>query len=288
MKQTQQPSTNETDFDCPRCRGLGYFILDVPLHHEQFGKAIPCNDCIDLSRNNGLLADEQSYTIGKIRDIANDPNGYGMALRVIAGAVVQQSRGFITVFGGTGVAKSILGKVIVAECTRRGAKSLYTTGKKMEKSLFMKMDSGNSERSVHYGIIKEQIQRTKVLVVDELQTANWKNEWVAGELQELLDERYRRAHVDDPSIRQVTVLISQYDPLANGSIYPEFLQSRMRDGAHAIPWPEELIVQKCVGEHYGKPAILMPFGIQSKDMRPGTPAAMSAPTFHPQTGEFIG
>lgn len=257
---------------CTLCGGSGWYQRDVPLSHPDFGRALRCASCTDFLRWSGLNQRERALTFA---DITGD--GPHLALRISGAAIVAQRAGFATVYGTTGGAKSVWACAITAGLCRAGIRAQYTHGKAVEQSLFQRDDDG---RGYVDGLSRERIVNVPALVVDEAHAINWKNDWIAGEMSDIFDARFRRAALGDDT-RQITVFVAQHDPREWA---PDFLYSRMRSGEYAVPWPSN--VPPADGVERG--ALRWPFCVDARDARPflatmyGDPVAVD-----PRTGEAV-
>lgn len=251
---------------CRRCRGQGWLYVqssnDAP-------RLVRCDDCADHANNSGLTEAERAATIAHLKDLPSDSKRVAMALRVVGQAIVEQSRGFVCVFGGPGAAKSLWAKAIVATFARNGVQARYAHGKEVERTLFGDSD-GDGAKSADT-IRREFWTRQRVLVIDEIQAINWRSDWVANEISHIIDSRYRRAADPDPQTRQVTIMVAQYDPARWA---PEWIVSRMTDGQFSVPWPESVVAPPCL---HGEGVVRFPFFVDMPDVRSVRPSVMAAP-----------
>ena len=137
----------------------------------------------------------------------------------------------------------------------------YVMGKDIERYLFNEGPKTRQGEATMTGI-PDHLRRAQVLIVDEVQGANWKNEWVERGLQPFLDGRYRMAEGKGGVL---TVLISQTDPsLEINNWAPAWLYSRMRDNAQSIPWPQDVSAPPPIKDGM----IRWPFHVAGMDIRP--------------------
>lgn len=234
------------------CAGAGWL-------RTQAGAVVRCTQCANLLQYSGLTASEQRSTLAMLRDLKKDPARHHLALRVAGHMILDQRFGFVTVWGNTGTAKSVWGAALAAEFCRRNTQARYLHAKTgLEEPLFGKGLQIDADR-------QSVLLRTPVLVVDELQSINWKSEWVAFSVQNFFDTRYRMAKLENPQ-RQVTILISQSDP---ATYAPDFLLSRIRDGRFRFHWPADVDRPGCIGRDG---LITWPFHVNTPDLRPTLPA----------------
>lgn len=198
-----------------------------------------CPHCRDLTKTSGLTPEQHKLTWAALRDM-EDKTGSMVVLRY-AGRQIAQGIGapFATVYGNTGNAKSIWGRIIVAELCRSGVQAHYTRAKIIERGIFR--HDGESE--VIERAQGDLYRRVQALVVDEAQGINWRNDWINSTLQPLFDARYEAAKESSPTARQITVFISQFDP---AEWAPDWLLDRMRQGTWALPWPASEPTPDCL------------------------------------------
>lgn len=169
-----------------------------------------------------------------------DKTGSMGVLRVAGRAIVGgQGAPFATVYGRTGNAKSLWGRIIVAQLCKAGVQAHYTRAKVIENNLFVR--DGDTEfvekaRNDFY-------LRTQALVIDEAQGINWRNQWISDTLQPLFDARYEAAKESNSAVRKITVFIAQTDP---EDWAPSWLLDRMRQGSFALAWPEGEQAPECL------------------------------------------
>lgn len=213
-------------------------IKDVPLGHADFGKPFPCPHCADFFAHSGLKDHERGLTWDSlVLNSPTDTQGNLRALEYAGKTMVAKRFGFATVFGNNGTAKSLWAKIVAAEFCRQRVQTKFVHGKALEDLLFA---NGRDEDAVRESAMRlGHYLAPQVLVIDEAQTINWKNQWIAGYIGQLLTERHDLATANG-SQRKVTILVGQYHPSYWGPIENiAFLLSRMAEGSFAIPWHEE-------------------------------------------------
>lgn len=212
-------------------------MRDVAVGHPDFGRSLPCPKCADFFAHSGLKEHERNLTWDSlVLNSPTDTQGNLRALEFAGKTMVAKRFGFATVFGNNGTAKSLWAKIIAAEFCRAGVTTKFVHGKAMEDLLFA---NGKDEDAVRESAMRlDRYLFPQVLVIDETQTINWKNQWVAGHIGQLLTERHDLATADG-SQRKVTILVGQYHPSFWGPVENiAFLLSRMSEGTFALPWKE--------------------------------------------------
>lgn len=135
-------------------------------------------------------------------------------LRKVGAAILADRFGWFTVWGGTGSAKTLFLQALVVGFCQAGIQAVYYHAADLRNGLLRDVDNPDSDNAAYY-------RRVPVLVVDELDKYHM-TDWSRGQLQALLDERYRHMQT------QVTLFAANKDPL--DSWLPEDIQSRLQDG----------------------------------------------------------
>lgn len=175
--------------------------------------------------------------------------------------LLDDRRGWLTVWGDFGTGKSLLGAGLVADFCRQGSLGLYRTGGGVSQALFADI-SGDGVANF------DRLARADALVIDEFSTAQISSDWLARRLRDLLEDRYRRAD------HQVTVLIMNDDPddfflkSSRGGAWADLapaLYSRIHDGRFSRPWVAGMEQPDMLAGHARIPGVLPVLG---PDMRP--------------------
>lgn len=190
---------------------------------------------MDLWSTSGLRGDERNLSINDIKPI---PGTNANVLRFLAEDILEDPYGWLTLWGGPGIAKSLVLQSVVAEFIRGGVEARYVHAKDLEETMFKDQDGKSHWELWH---------RTTVLAIDELDDLNFSSDWVRAKLDTLLDTRYRDAVSGDTS----TLMATQYDPegrnlrgengtfIPQPTLIPEKIVSRMKDGRFNRAWDEE-------------------------------------------------
>ena len=274
------PCSDADEAAC-KCGGKGW-LLSLPVTRDgkelwNQAKPQPCTQCETVKAHCGLTDQERKLTFADIHTRDDDAKGYALALRVSAGLITDTVSGFCAVWGGTGNAKSLWAKAIIAEFVRRGIQARYAHAKAIESSLFGGNESLSSQAT------KELYMRCQVLVIDEMDKINWGSEWVSSHMSEILMHRHDRAGDGSPTERQVTIMVAQYNPIGEDAWCPDYLQSRMMDGQFAHPWPDNIDAPDCATNGI----IEWPLHVDLPDFRPMALPRMAPRQVNPATGEVI-
>lgn len=271
---------------CKTCRDQRFIVSAQTL------QVIPCPTCSDGAIASGLSVPEKALTWDSMAvDLPDDVTRQHYALKWAGQQLVGLGYGFATVYGNYGTAKSLWGKIIVAEACRRRISAKFILGKALERMLFAKSDDNVLQSSSN---VFDLLSRFQVLVIDECHGMNWKNPWVGGELMRLFEERSNAAK----DRQMLTVIIGQTHPQRWGdNEQVGALLSRCINGNFALPWalntakeppPPCLLTRPCFcGRGTMKAAgglvvcnkcgssreseMYWPFGIDLPDIRPVLP-----------------
>lgn len=134
--------------DCPDCGGVGYLRYDVPFGHPLFGKLAPCPNLpanSSIFSGHGLSAEE----IGSLswQGIKNREN-VTEAVNAVKG-LFERGTGMGYLFGGVGLAKTLLLKTMCAEWYR-GQRGMfhYTTVTDILEDLRLAFDDDEPQRAL--------------------------------------------------------------------------------------------------------------------------------------------
>ena len=183
---------------CPICGGAGYVILDLPLEHPDFGKAVPCN-CRQQERlerqiqrlqrlgtletldrmtfdafipQPGHLPPERQHNLRRAYEIALD--------------YAREPEGWLLLTGVYGCGKTHLAAAIANERIRSGDTALFMVVPDLLDHLRTTY-SPNSD--VSFDDLFEQVRTTPLLILDDLGTQS-STPWAQEKLYQLLNHRY--------------------------------------------------------------------------------------------------
>jgi hypothetical protein len=231
---------------------MGYFLLDAQPGEPGYGKIRRCPRCdIGLAARSGLNEQELRTDAASIR--GNNP--MPALLRWLIGDVLERPKGWLTLWGSYGTAKTMTAHAIIAGCVKRGIPARFYHARALEDGWF---------KDIHGDSANGQLYRDlPVLCIDELDKANLTNDWTRKGLQELLDTRYRSGIAGET----LTILICQVDPALH---MPGDIASRMSDGRFYRKWtantPNPYTVERWGAQYV--PGIVH---VEGKDQRPNIP-----------------
>jgi len=226
-RQETDPNYQRCIPNCPNCHGLGWVKHDVPVGHKDFGQVFPCRNAplsSTVYSESGLTLNERGYTWKQLQ--ARDDKKAQESLKVAAHTikdVLAAKRGIVTLYGGNGLAKSLLLKIAIAETlrTRPGAMPRYILMSEIMEDLRRSFDAERPGASLKE--MTDTYKRYPVLAIDELGV---ERDTAFTEEQRfiLIDHRYNAAIENDEPL--ITLLATNL-PLNE---FPPRIYDRLRDG----------------------------------------------------------
>lgn len=198
---------------------MGFYLLDVPLGHADYGKAIPCTCQAEarrlkraryLDRLDGLTERERSLTFDTISD-EFEP-GVLNRIRSMADA----RKGMLTLQGVPGTGKTTLLICAVNLARSNDHLAIYTT---VTDLLSYLRATFQPDSDVQFDKYWDALIRCEVLALDEMDEFNT-TPWAMERFLRLVDERWRR-------LDEVLTLCAVNRPLVT---LPDKVQSRLHDG----------------------------------------------------------
>ena len=181
--------------DCPVCKDFEWLRRDLPVHHPDFGKLIPC-ECqsddlanrrlAELQRMSGMTESELTRTLDDVRNVGEDT----AAMKQAAREFLQNPCGFFTLWGGVGNGKTLILQAMVNDLRNsRGKEGAYIP----LKDLIDYVRAGFDEEAEHKERARyDYLRQVPVLAVDEFDKVRMTP--YADEFRTaFLDYRYRLA-----------------------------------------------------------------------------------------------
>lgn len=183
---------------CPICGGTGYVVLDVPVEHADFGKAIPCQ-CrrqerlerqVGRLQRLGTLETLQRMTFDSfIPQPGHLPPERQHNLRrayEIALDFAREPEGWLLFTGAYGCGKTHLAAAIANERLQQGNSALFMVVPDLLDHL---RTTYNPSSDVTFDELFEQVRTTPLLILDDLGTQS-STPWAQEKLFQLLNHRY--------------------------------------------------------------------------------------------------
>jgi len=187
------------------CKGLGWFRMELPITHPEFGKLIPCpNRPLDraVSSRYGLDEAEMGLTWDSV--IPGVSRGDQAVDKVRA--VLSRGFGLVYLYGDHGQAKTLLLKAAVAQSVGAGVMARYATMGEILDDIRLAYDADNQNHEVSRRI-KRWTSSLHLLAIDELERES-ETPWVNQRKFDLIDAR----HVQAIRGQSVTLIASNTAP----------------------------------------------------------------------------
>lgn len=171
--------------------------------------------------------------------------------RYLVDQIISHPRGWLTLWGDYGTAKTMTAQAIVAGLVRAGKSARFYRASQIEQAWFKDLHEDRNNA--------EMFRELPALAIDELDKVNLRSEWIRERFQDLMDYRYRQAVAG----QQLTLITLQYEP---ASCLPGDIVSRMNDGRFYRPWTGG--ANPLVIERWGEKVLPGCINIAGEDARP--------------------
>lgn len=186
------------DPNCPNCQGLGYYRLDLPLGHPEFGKLHLC-ECRQSQVN--LQARERLFALSQLNELSHLTFD-NFQTRGRVGLWPQQAesleqaynhaqqyaaslKGWLLFQGGYGCGKTHLAAAIANYAVSLGVPTLFITVPDMLDSLRFAYNSSETTFEQRF----DEIRQAEFLVLDDFGTQN-ATDWAEEKLFQIVNYRY--------------------------------------------------------------------------------------------------
>ena len=202
--------------NCEICGGIGYVRNDVPVWHPHFGKTFPCPNLpanSSIWHGHGLSArDLESLTWSRIVDRENVSDAVDALV-----SALRRGGGLGYLYGGAGLAKTKLLKILCAEWVRSGNGLFhFTTQKEILDDMRTAFDDDEPQRAIRDKQLK--YESFPLLAIDEV-TIERSTDFKIEQFFHLLNKRHEAGTEDRKRI--LTVMA--------GNISPSQLDYRITD-----------------------------------------------------------
>ena len=186
------------DPNCPNCRGLGFYRLDVPLGHPEFGKVHLC-ECRQSQVN--LQARERLFVLSHLNELShltfdNFQSRGRVGLWPQQAESLEQAynqsqqfaatlNGWLLFQGGYGSGKTHLAAAIANFAVSLGVPTLFITVPDLLDSLRFAYNSSETTFEQRF----DEIRSAQLLVLDDFGTQN-ATEWAQEKLFQIINFRY--------------------------------------------------------------------------------------------------
>ncbi len=195
----EEAEGESVDPGCSYCGGLGYIGLDVPVHHGDFGKLVPCECRLEILEGERLERLESVSGLGPalrgktFDDFVVIHRAAGRGSRPVSNrAALEAARGYaespdgwLVIAGGNGAGKTHLAAAIANYRLERGRPALFVVAPDLLDHL---RASYAPDSPVTYDERFHQICATPLLILDDL-GAQQCTEWAWEKLYQILTRR---------------------------------------------------------------------------------------------------
>lgn len=210
--------------DCPTCAGFGLLRYDVPTHDPRFGKLLPCPNLPPTSsifENHGLTDTERTWSWAGVKSRENVVDG----IRILK-AAIQRGNGLVYLFGGPGLAKTLLLKIACAEWARSGHGIFHFTKlTKILEDLRTAYDDDEPQRALAQK--EEKYMDYPLLAIDEI-GAQRTTDFSVEKFFDLVDARHEAG--TERGMNILTLMAGNISP----SEIDYRIADRLTDGRNAI------------------------------------------------------
>jgi DNA replication protein DnaC len=188
---TPSTSAAEPAYRCPICRDAGFYRLDVPVDHPQFGQLQKCScrkEIEESRKGQQLLALSNLHMMSDLtfENFDRDAPGVEEAYQA-ARAFADAPDGWLLLKGPIGCGKTHLAIAIALEIIRRwDTPVLFMVVPDLLDHLRSTFDPANG---VGYDERFEQVRTSPILILDDLGTEN-ATPWAREKLYQIFNYRY--------------------------------------------------------------------------------------------------
>lgn len=207
--------------DCPICQGLGWYRLEVPYHHPDFGKLKRCpNVSVWKLAGAGTFGMDSAEVEGLTWDsILPMFDGRALQAAAVVKQVLERGHGWVYLYGDHGQAKTLILKVAVADWLRANKMAAYANMADVISHIQRAFDQDDPNTESEQRL--EFWANLPLLALDEFNRFN-KTQWANTAQFRLMDER----NVQAIRGQSITLIASNQPPEELDSYY----KSRILDG----------------------------------------------------------
>ena len=221
----EKRKTSEYDYECEICRDTGWVRSadDLPVTHPEFGKVTRCickaqEDAEHLQDVSKMTDVERTYSISDL--VAR---GQGSKEMLEAGEIfLNEPTGILTIYGGTGNAKTLLLQAVVNHLLKdQHKRAVYVTMFDLMGYIRSAFDEDDASAIARL----DKYRTTPVLAIDEFDKIKT-TDWVLSQVTSLIDRRHR-----DGIAGKAGTLIAMNADIES---MPDWIYSRLTDGRNKI------------------------------------------------------
>jgi DNA replication protein DnaC len=196
--QNQRSSAPLLDNTCPHCAGAGFVVLDVPMGHPDFGRAVPCSCRQQVLLEKRVRALQERSSLSTLHRLTfetfiPEPSHLPPAIaynvhRAYDTCVyyAQEPDGWLVLTGTYGCGKTHLAAAIANARVSMGEPAIFMVIPDLLDHL---RAAYNPSSDMRYDDLFEQLRNTPLLILDDLGTQS-STPWAQEKLFQLLNHRY--------------------------------------------------------------------------------------------------
>ena len=196
------------DADCPRCGGVGYVRRRVPVGHELFGRALPC-ECAQQQAADRLADELQRLSnLGPLagqRLAEHEIQSTDEFAAACAFADEQTAERWLVIAARPAAERTRLAAELANRRLQRGQPALYFVASDLLDRL---RAAYRRDAQMPYPVLFEHAREAQFLIIDDIDIAN-PTEWAREKLYQLLNHRW--------NARLRTVLIAADRPASRNA-----------------------------------------------------------------------
>jgi DNA replication protein DnaC len=175
---------------CPRCRGAGYYVMDVLYGNPNFARAIKCDCRIRDERERAVedlrrLSDLDPFLDKRFDNFDHERRGVGEAF-ALARRYADDPYGWLVFVGTTGCGKTHLAAAIANEVIARRMQVLFAVVPELLDGL---RNTFAPDSGTRYSELIESVQTSPLLILDDLGT-EYPTAWAGEKLYLIFNHRY--------------------------------------------------------------------------------------------------
>jgi len=175
---------------CQRCKGAGYYLLDVPVSSPQFGvlQLCACKRKEQSQRRSAELRQLSNLQAFETKTFATFNFQIAGVAKAFSAAkqFTQQPEGWFILTGGTGSGKTHLAAAIAHEILSQGKEVLFTVVPDLLDHL---RSTFSPSSSITYDKRFDAIREISLLILDDLGT-EYTTPWALEKLYQIINHRY--------------------------------------------------------------------------------------------------
>ena len=207
----------ETGESCTRCRDRGWFTLEVPVGHPEFGRVITCEcqqERVDEERHSRLLRYSNLGHLTRFTFERLDPDGRSddRSARIRFAEGVQKAldyadrpSGWLVIVGPNGTGKTHLAAAVANRRIENGHAALFMHVPDLMDHL---RASFAPTTDMSYGELFERVRNTPFLILDGLNDQAGSS-WAREKLQQIVNHRF---NAELPTLVTTAVDLESLDP----------------------------------------------------------------------------